>query len=275
MKIKTVNAFGIGLVFLGIVGGLGGSVAFGYEEAVIKNGGTLTGKVILEGPIPEPRIFPLSLYPFGTYCEKNKEISDGQGSVRISEFKVAPDKGMQDVVIAVLGVKKGKVFNPITANLVARGCEFLPFVSIVQNNGNFVMKNEDPIIHNAQLYQSEKGNLLLTVPNSPNSTGTFPIHFEKHKKIYQMICGMHEFMQTWGYAVDNPYYALTDNEGKFSIDQLPPGEYDVIAWRPHFKPIKREITVSPGKAVSLNFSFDASTVKRPHYETQEKFRMQH
>jgi hypothetical protein len=268
-----LSVLSIGLLFTGVIGFFGNSVAFGYEEAAVTEGGTITGKVTLKGEIPEPRIFPLALYPFGPYCNKNKVITDGHGNVRISEFSVAADGGMKDVVVAVQEVKRGKPFKPIVADLVARDCEFLPFVTIVQNHGTFVMKNEDPIIHNAQLYQSEKGNLLLTVPNPPNSTGTFPINFERHKKIYQMICGMHEFMQTWGYAVDNPYYALTDGDGKFSIDQLPPGKYEVVAWRPHFKPIELEIMVSPNKTVSLDFEFDATTVKRPHYETQEKFRI--
>ena len=271
---RRLSVLKLGLLFTGAIGVFSNSVAFGYEEAVVTDGGAITGKVTLKGAIPEPRVFPLALYPFGPYCNKNKVISDGQGNVRISEFNVAADGGMKDVVVAVEEVKRGKPFKPIVANLVARDCEFLPFVSIVQHTGTFIMKNEDPIIHNAQLYQSEKGNLLLTVPNPPNSTGTFPIKFEKHRKIYQMICGMHEFMQTWGYAVDNPYYALTDGDGKFTIDQLPPGKYEVIAWRPHFKPIEREITVSPNRAVSLDFEFDASDVKRPHYETQEKFRIQ-
>jgi hypothetical protein len=268
-----LSVLSIGLLFTGTIGIFGASVALGYEEAAVTDGGTIAGKVTLKGDVPEPRVFPLALYPFGPYCNKNKLISDGKGNVRISEFNVSADGGMKDVVVAVEEVKQGKPFKPIVANLVARDCEFLPFVSIVQHSGTFIMKNEDPIIHNAQLYQSEKGNLLLTVPNPPNSTGTFPIHFEKHRKIYQMICGMHEFMQTWGYAVDNPYYALTDGEGKFTIDQLPPGKYEVVAWRPHFKPIEREITVSPNKAVTLDFEFDAAAVKRPHYETQEKFRI--
>ena len=274
-KVRNLSVLITGLFFAGISGVWGSSVALGYDEAVVTDGGTVTGKVTLKGAVPEPRVFPLALYPFGPYCNKNKVISDGQGNVRISEFNVAADGGMKDVVVAVEEVKRGKPFKPIVANLVARDCEFLPFVSVVQNHGTFVMKNEDPIIHNAQLYQSEKGNLLLTVPNPPNSTGTFPIMFEKNKRIYQMICGMHEFMQTWGYAVDNPYFALTGSDGKFTIDQLPPGKYEVIAWRPHFKPIEREITVSPNQAVSLDFEFDSSTVKRPHYETQEKFRIGH
>ena len=277
MKKRVKRGFilmGLGIIISNLLGFVGISDVFGYDEVVVTNGGIITGKVTLKGPIPEPRIFPLALYPFGPFCEKNKEISDGQGNVRISEFSVADDGGMKDVVVAVQGVRKGKPFRPIVADLVARDCEFFPFVSIVRNHGTFTMKNEDPIIHNAQLYQSEKGNLLLTVPNSPNSAGTFPIHFEKHKKIYQMICGMHEFMQTWGYAVDNPYYALTDGDGKFTIDQLPPGEYEVIAWRPHFKPIERRITVKANGTTPLFFEFDASTVKRPHYETQEQFRIQ-
>jgi hypothetical protein len=265
----------MGIILQGVIGFSQISEALAYEEITVTDGGTITGKVTLKGPVPEPRVFPLMLYPFGPFCNKNKAISDGQGNVRVTEFNVAVDGGMQDVVVAVEEVKQGKPFKPIVANIVARDCEFLPFVSIVQNHSTFVMKNEDPVIHNAQVYQSEKGNQLLTVPNPPNSSGTFPIEFEKNKRIYQMICGMHEFMQTWGYAVDNPYYALTDKNGNFTIGDLPPGKYRVIAWRPHFRMIEREITVPADKTVSLSFEFDSSTVKRPHYETQEKFRIQH
>jgi len=255
--------------------GLGtGSRAFGYEEGPVTDGGVLTGKVTLDGAIPEPRIFPLALYPFGPYCGKNTTITDSHGNVRISEFTIAPDRGMKDVVVVVQGVEKGKPFPPIVADIVARNCEFLPFVSVVQNHGTFTMTNSDPILHNAQVYQSERGNLLLTVPNPPHSSGTFPIKFEHHRRIYQMICGMHEFMQTWGYAVDNPYYAVTDEHGAFRIDTLPPGTYTVTAWRPHFQPIERTVTIAPNGTASIEFAFEASTVRRPQYETQDRFRIQ-
>jgi hypothetical protein len=212
------------------------SLASAYQEVPVKKGGILTGKAWLDGPIPEPRIFPLALYPFGPYCSKNERITDGGGNIRIQEFQVGAHHGLKDVVVAVQGVTRGKPFAPIVAEIVARDCEFTPFVSVVQNQGQLRMINNDPIIHNAQLYQSEKGNLRLTVPNPPGSTGTFPISFERKYRIYQMICGMHEFMQTWGYAVDNPYYAVTDENGAFAIDGLPPGTYTVTAWRPHFRP---------------------------------------
>src|SRR3989304_5264462 len=110
---KSLYVISTGLIFLGIVGTYGDSTVFGYDEIVVADGGTLTGKVILDGPVPEPRIFPLALYPFGPFCEKNKAISDGQGNVRISEFTVVPDGGLKDVVVAVQGVRRGKPFKPI------------------------------------------------------------------------------------------------------------------------------------------------------------------
>ena len=97
-----------------------GLLAFGYEETAVTDGGILTGKVTLDGAIPEPRIFPLALYPFGPFCGKNTAITDGRGNVRISEFIVAPDHGMKDVVVAVQDVQKGKPFPPIATNLVAQ-----------------------------------------------------------------------------------------------------------------------------------------------------------
>ena len=83
----------------------------------------------------------------------------------------------------------------------------------------------------------------------------------------QMICGMHEFMQTWGYRVQNPYYFLTKQDGSFNIDNIPPGEYVVNAWHYLMKPQKRKITIAAGETIDLNFSFDADRVVRPYYET--------
>ena len=40
------------------------------------------------------------------------------------------------------------------------------------------------------------------------------------------------YMKNWGYAVDNPYYAVTDETGSFPIEDLPPGTYRLKAWHP-------------------------------------------
>jgi plastocyanin len=249
------------------------STAAPYQTVAVTNGGSISGRVVLEGELPPPRLFPVVLYPFGPYCERNTNIYDGKGHIRLAEFRTGKDNGLQDVVVAIEGIKAGKPFEPITASIQSKGCQFLPFVNVVQNGGTLNMTNEDPLLHNSQIYQSDKGNIILNVPMAPNSKSTHTLVFEKNHHIYQMICGMHEFMQTWGYAVDNPYYARVDQNGRFTIDGIPPGTYKLIAWHVHVQPIEREITVKPNGKSTVNFEFDAGEVELPHYETQEKFRV--
>lgn len=287
LPIRSIGVPVLLAVFLGTPG------AFGYEGTPVVNGGSITGKVLLKGAVPEPRVFPLVLYPFGPFCRK---ISDGQGHILLEEFLVASDGGLQDAVVAVHGVTKGKAFAPIKNDYVVVDCMFHPadvgddeqfrvgsegrlrhehpLVTVMQNDQPIRVVNRDPIIHNSQIFQSERGNIVL---NFPLPVSTEPrggiVHLEKGKRIAQMICGMHEFMQSWGYVVDNPYYAKTRRGGEFSIDQLPPGTYRVTAWHPHLKPIEREITIREGESIALTFEFNSREVVRPLYESQEKFRI--
>jgi hypothetical protein len=149
-----------------------------------------------------------------------------------------------------------------------------PLVEVLQNPQHISVINKDPILHNGQVFQSEKGNIIL---NFPLPVSDVPrggvVKLEPGKRITQMICGMHEFMQSWGFVVENPYYAKTQRDGTFRIDQLPPGTYKIVAWHPHLKMIEKEITVPAAGTVAIDFEFDAAEVKRPHYESQEKFRI--
>ncbi|HLG22068.1 MAG TPA: carboxypeptidase-like regulatory domain-containing protein [Candidatus Manganitrophaceae bacterium] len=289
---KKSSLLAMGLFWVGALAMFTG-VAFGYEEMNVEDGGSINGKVKLKGAIPEPRVFPLVLYPFGPFCKK---ISDGQGNIRLEEFAVSSDGGMQDAIVAVQRVKKGKPFPHIKNELVAVDCMFHPadvpsseqfstapggklrhehpLVMVLENHRPISVVNKDPIIHNGQVFQNERGNIIL---NFPLPVSTEPrggvLHFKSGKRISQMICGMHEFMQSWGFVVDNPYYAKTKKGGEFVIDQLPPGTYKLTAWHPHLKPIEQEVTVSANGAVTVDFEFDSSQVVRPQYESQEKFRV--
>lgn len=283
----------ITLVFFGLVYLSGLSPAFGYEEAEIKDGGAISGKVTLTGPVPPPRVFPLVLYPFGPFC---KRISDGQGNVRLEEFYVDKERGLKDTIVAVERVDKGKPFPHINSKWLTEECMFHPaevpfnekylkdsdgafhhehpLVTVLEDRQPISMVNLDPVIHNIQVFQPEKGNIILNVPLpvSGDPRGGI-LRFGPQKRIAQMICGIHEFMQSWGFVVDNPYYANTKRDGTFTIDKLPPGTYKVIAWHPHMVPIEKEITVQANGNVTLDFDFDSKQVQRPIYESQEKFRM--
>lgn len=285
---------GLAVVIALLMGGLSQvSAELAYEEVAVKNGGTITGKITLKGPIPDPRVFPLVLYPFGPFCKK---ISDGKGHILVNEFIVSPDRGMQDTIVAVQQVKRGKPFPVVKQELVAVDCMFHPaetssdelfaidtkgklrhehpLVMVLRNHQPISVVNRDPIIHNGQVFQNERGNIIL---NFPLPVADAPrggmLHFDEGKRVSQMICGMHEFMQAWGFVVDNPYYARTKKNGEYAIDNLPPGTYRVAAWHPHLPIVEREITVPAHGTASFNVEFDGAQVVRPAYESQERFRI--
>lgn len=279
-----------GVIFLAVLWFLSGVplAATGYEEVEVRNGATLTGVVTLKGSLPNPRVFLLSRSPFGEFC---KRISDGKGKILLREFIAGTTGGLQDTIVSVQQVKAGKSFPPIQAEFLATDCMFHPagmpadmmkddagghihpLVTVIQNHQSISVSNRDPVFHNAQVFQAERGNIML---NFPLPVGGEPhggaLHFDPGKRISQMICGVHEFMQTWSLMVDNPYYDRTLRDGNFRIEQLPPGTYQVTAWHPHLKPIEKEITVTPDSVVSLDFEFDATRVKRRTFETEEGLR---
>jgi hypothetical protein len=278
-----------------LLSGLKPAAAANYKEMAVRGGGTIVGKVVLKGPVPAPRMFRLALSPFGIYCKK---ISDGKGNIVLEEFNVGPEGGMQDAVVAVQEVKRGKAFHHAQGEFEATDCMFHPvdvspadlyttdheghtqhvhpLVDVIENHKPITVVNKDPIFHNAQFFQKERGNIMLNFPlPASGKPGGGILNFDPGMRIGQMICGMHEFMQTWSFVVDNPYYAKTKGDGEFVIDQLPPGTYTVVAWHPHFKPVEKKVEVTANRAVTVNFEFDSSEVKRRTYESEKGLRDVH
>lgn len=241
-----------------------------YREIPVKQDGTLNGVVTLKGGLPEERIFRLVLFPFATFCKK---ISDGQGNFHLQEFSIGPDGGLANTVVVIEDITAGKPFPDPKGESAAVDCLFEPFVSVVKNDQKIRIVNHDPIIHNVQIYQYGKGNIVFNQALPIRAVQEGALHMESDRRISQWICGMHEFMQKWAYVVDNPYYAITDEAGRFSIDRIPPGTYRVTAWHPHADPITQTVTVTAGAARRVDYAFDASTVERPLYERQTEGRI--
>jgi hypothetical protein len=62
-------------------------------------------------------------------------------------------------------------------------------------------------------------------------------------------------MQNWFYRVDNPYFAFSADDGTFTIEDVPPGTYRLIAWHPKFKEKKQQVTVGPNGKVTADVEF--------------------
>ena len=242
-----------------------------YEEGPVVSGGTLSGRVFLKGTPPPARIFHLVFSPNIEFCGK---ISDGKGNRLLKEFHVSPDGGFQDVVVALVGVPRGKPFD-YTPALTVDTCRITPFVTPVRNHHPIRLVNNDPVTHDIQAYtlQDDYTFAMFNKPMISKNHAVKQVRLRKDHYLFRTQCGVHDFMQSWGIAVGNPYFAVSGPDGSFQITDIPPGTYAVIAWHPHMKVQAGEVTIAPNGSAQVEFRFDASEVKISLHDLEKGYRL--
>jgi len=276
------------LVSLSVGSLLTASSVFAYQEVTVTDGGTITGKVTLKGNKPAPRGFNLVIFPDPVYCGR---ISNGRGFRLLKEFTIAEDRGLKDVLVMLTGIQRGKPFDFPVTRIEARDCRFLPYMNVVRSVGKVEVVNMDPVMHDIQAYEtSELGpRVLFNVPlpmnphhpktaganaeyhkHIPGESKTLDISMSKGRRIFVMQCGFHAYMESFGYAVDNPYYALTDQSGQFTIPDVPPGTYKLVAWHPQERSlVEQVVTVTAKGSVTVDFEIQTREGARAGMEVEE------
>jgi hypothetical protein len=86
------------------------------------------------------------------------------------------------------------------------------------------------------------------------------VDLTKGRKVFVMQCGFHAYMESWGLAMENPYYAMTDQDGRFEIGDIPPGTYKMLIWHPYLSGTKEQtITIQPKSQVKVDIKIPSPT----------------
>ncbi len=277
MKMSARNRVAAGLVMLSLAG-----PALAYEEVMVPDGGTLTGTVKLDGKVPKPKGYNLVTLPDQFYCGR---ISDGQGWRILQPFQVGAAGEFQEVVVYLENLEKGKPFPDAgVAQIEARDCLFLPFTTVVRDSQSVTVVNMDPVMHDIQAYEtSQLGPRVLfnvPLPMNPQHPRNFKersdaalyhkhmagapmkqlVNLSKGRRIFVMQCGFHAYMESWGLAVTNPYFAKTDDQGRFTMTDVPPGTYKLVVWHPYVRStIEQTVTIGPKGTVEAHIVVPAPT----------------
>jgi carboxypeptidase family protein len=259
-----------------IVGWLAGT-AWGYEEITVANGGSLAGTVTLLGEVPKPKGYNLVTFPDPVYCGR---ISDGRGWRLLQTFHVGSEQAFEDVVVLIEGIEKGKKFEFKVPRLEAIDCMFKPFTTVVWDRHPVEVVNMDPVMHDIQAYETSHlgPRVLFNVPLPMNPLHpkemsraaqyhrhlagqpmTQTVHMTKGRRVFVMQCGFHAYMESWGIAVDDPYYAVTDHAGRFEISDIPPGTYKVMVWHPLAGTKEFDVTIEPKGKAMLDVTMESPT----------------
>jgi hypothetical protein len=56
-------------------------------------------------------------------------------------------------------------------------------------------------------------------------------------------CDLHSWMRGWVVVAEHPFYVVTNEQGEFSLDNVPPGKYSLEVWHETLGIVKQELVV--------------------------------
>jgi len=198
-----MNKFG---VVLAACAGVALSMTVGASLASAA-GGTISGTVKYDGTAPAPRKVEVT---------KDKDVCALHPHFE-EELVVGSGGGIANAVVIVKGAK-GDV-KPGEVKFDQKGCDYTPHVLAFPAGSTVDIINSDGILHNIHTYSTKNPAFNMAQPK-----------FKKviqrkidQPEVFKVSCDAHGWMHAWWFATDTPYFAVTDDNGNYSIAGVPPG----------------------------------------------------
>ena len=199
---------------------------------LLQDTGTLSGKVTL----PEAKPSKLSKRYTGQTGAASKEEPD-----------------LSPAVVYLDGVQG--TFEPPAEKPVIeqKGIEFRPRVLPVLKGTTVEFPNRDTVYHNVFSLSKNAKFDLGRYATDESKTWTFDA-----PGVVKIYCEIHQHMKSFVVVLENPYFAVTDAEGNYTIEGIPPGTYTLVAWHENAKEVRTQVTIEAGAGTrDVKFSLAA------------------
>lgn len=205
----------------------------------------ISGTVTFTGTPPKMRPIDMAKEPS---CEKQHSTP-----VMTETIVAGPGSTVANVVVYIsAGAESGPApTTPVRYD--QKGCEYVPHVAVLQAGQPLEVYNDDQTSHN--IHPLAKVNAEWNKSQPPGSP---PIKATYDKPEFIAVkCNVHPWMHGYFAVLNTSHSAVTDGNGKFSIEGLPPGKYTLTAWHERFGTESQEVTITGSESAKADFVFKA------------------
>lgn len=219
---------------------LAGSVR-AYQAESVKDGGAIAGTIKFNGTPPARKAIEIS---------KDREVC-GAAPLYDESLVVAAAGGIANAVVSIQDIARGAPLTPLEhVKFDQKNCDYKPHVLAFAAGSTVDIINSDGILHSIRT--ESKRNPALDLAQPPfKRVITVPV---KDAELIDVSCDAHNWMHGWWFVAGNPYYAVTDAGGHFTIKDVPPGSYTLTVWQEKLGTETRKVTVEPDKTVTVDFT---------------------
>jgi hypothetical protein len=188
--------------------------------------GTITGTIAYNGAAPAPKKIDTSADPVCGQKSPNLSTEDNvvtNGKLAYA-FVYIKDGATTD------GTKVGDYTFTApsdTVTLDQSGCHYKPHVMGAMVNQKLNITNSDPTQHN--IHFTPKNNPDWN-QSQPNGAPPMSHSFARSEVLVPVKCNQHPWMKAYVGVLKHPFFAVSAEDGTFTIKGVPPGTYTVAAW---------------------------------------------
>ncbi|NOT00004.1 MAG: hypothetical protein HOP29_05200 [Phycisphaerales bacterium] len=212
----------------------------------LAEGATIKGKVKWDGK------------PYkGKQVELNAECEGfhgGKANAPRAEAVVTNENAtLRNVYLHVKNPPEGGAAAPTTPIVMdQKGCVYTPHVLGVRVGQTIEIRNSDPTAHNIHFLPKKNPEFNQSQPKQ-GLVNT--LVFKRAEVMVPVKCDVHPWMNAFVGVSDHPFFAVTGEDGMFTITGLPPGKYTVEAWHEKYGTKEMVVEVSTDDTKEIEFTY--------------------
>ncbi len=235
--------------------------AAAYKGGTVTDGGSISGKLSFDGALPEDGVEKITI-------SKNPDVCDEDGTgYREVVWVDVKDGALRGAFVFIKKITEGKNWTAPEDDqyvILQKGCRFRPWAQVVKP-GPVIIRHSDPdsVLHNIntrEMIGVEKGRVVKRTMFNFGQPEPGDINKKlkpRRSPFISMNCEAHNFMFGFMMAPKHPYAVVVNEDGTYTLDDVPPGEYTVSSWHPRFGIQNTKLTVPANGTAQANFTYSA------------------
>jgi hypothetical protein len=231
-------------------------VALSATVAGAENGaGTISGTVRLIGSPPSiPTVLPeMDFDMCGSVARPTQSLLLGSNQT------------VRNVIVYLTGYAQNSAGNGTNNAIIIdqRDCEFVPRIQIARSGVPLILRNSDPVLHVVRID-------LMSSTNGPRTLLKAATPYAGYEKLYQFANfreptllqvtsgNGHEWMAAYIAVLPHPWAALTDENGRFTLHNVPAGAHKIYAWHEALGTLVHDVHVNGEGSTTADFQFSTA-----------------
>lgn len=207
-------------------------------------GASVRGAVRFEGNAPVAKAISMAADPS---CAQQHRTP-----LMTQEVMVDGKGDLQNVIVFVSEGLGERTFEAPTEPVVIdqKGCMYQPHVLAVRANQKLELVNDDPTSHN--IHPQPANNREWNKAEPPGSK--LEEAFAREEIAIPVKCNVHPWMRAYIGVVSHPFFAVTGDDGTYTIKGLPPGTYTLEVWQEKYGTKDQQVTVGAKESKTQDFT---------------------